>query len=265
MEKIKSFKNVRFSADTLNNAISKLKIIEANNGDNVRFYGAYISHGDSVWGYDDTLEYMSDYRDCNNNASFQIRKGETKIVFRVDVDFKYYTRIEVESDNRDKIYQIFEIFEKAAPKSQVEISEVNDSGQLEIFVGHGRSPEWMQLKNHLQDQHGYGVVAYETGARAGHGIRDILEDMVSESSFALLVMTAEDEQPDGSFRCRQNVVHEAGLFQGRLGFARAIILLEEGVEKFSNLDGIQYIPFATGNIKESYGEVLATLRREFGV
>jgi len=76
-------------------------------------------------------------------------------------------------------------------------------------------------------------------------------------------MTGEDEQADGAFRARQNVVHEAGLFQGTLGFERVAILLEEGVTPFSNLDGIQYIPFAPGRIRETYGDVLATLRREF--
>jgi predicted nucleotide-binding protein len=87
--------------------------------------------------------------------------------------------------------------------------------------------------------------------------------MVDNSSFALLVMTAEDEQADGNFRARQNVVHEAGLFQGRLGFARAILLLEEGVQEFTNVQGVQYLQFARGNIKEVFGDILATLRREF--
>ena len=84
----------------------------------------------------------------------------------------------------------------------------------------------------------FPVEAYETGARAGHAIRDILQDMMKASSFALLVMTGEDKLEDGTYRARQNVIHEAGLFQGKLGFSRAIILLEEGVDEFSNLAGI---------------------------
>jgi predicted nucleotide-binding protein len=60
------------------------------------------------------------------------------------------------------------------------------------------------------------------------------------------------------------VIHETGLFQGRLGFSRAIVLLEDGAEEFSNLAGIQQIRFAKSNIKETFGEVLAVLRREFG-
>ncbi|MGN6814523.1 MAG: TIR domain-containing protein, partial [Solirubrobacterales bacterium] len=67
-----------------------------------------------------------------------------------------------------------------------------------------------------------------------------------------LVLTAEDEQADGTKRSRQNVVHEAGLFQGRYGFERAIIMLEEGCEPFSNIDGLGHISFPRGNIKAAF-------------
>lgn len=87
--------------------------------------------------------------------------------------------------------------------------------------------------------------------------------MLAKSAFALLVMTGEDEMVDGGTRARQNVVHETGLFQGRLGFHRAVVLLEEGTEEFSNIHGIEQIRFSKGNIKETFGEVLATIRREF--
>ena len=76
-------------------------------------------------------------------------------------------------------------------------------------------------------------------------------------------MTGEDETANGKPRARQNVIHETGLFQGRLGFNRAIMLLEEGVEEFSNIQGIEQIRFNRGNIKETFGDILATLRREF--
>ena len=75
--------------------------------------------------------------------------------------------------------------------------------------------------------------------------------------------TLEALDSEGNRRARQNVVHEAGLFQGRLGFAKAIILLEEGTEEFSNIHGLQQIRYSRGNIKETFGEVLATIRREF--
>ena len=47
-------------------------------------------------------------------------------------------------------------------------------------------------------------------------------------------MTGETEDIDGNLHARDNVIHETGLFQGRLGFRKAIVLLEDCVAEFSN-------------------------------
>jgi hypothetical protein len=57
-------------------------------------------------------------------------------------------------------------------------------------------------------------------------------------------------------------VHEAGLFQGRLGFAKAIILLEDGCKPFANIEGLGHIRFPKGNIAAAYEEVRRVLERE---
>ncbi len=62
--------------------------------------------------------------------------------------------------------------------------------------------------------------------------------MLDKTDMALIIHTAEDEAGDGSLRARENVVHEAGLFQGRHGFRRAIVLLEEGCNEYSNIRGL---------------------------
>ena len=75
-------------------------------------------------------------------------------------------------------------------------------------------------------------------------------------------MTGEDEQADGSLRARDNVIHEVGLFQGKLGFERAIILLEEGCGDFSNIHGITHIPFPKGKIDAAFEKIRGVLERE---
>jgi hypothetical protein len=42
-----------------------------------------------------------------------------------------------------------------------------------------------------------------------------------------------------------------------------IVLLEEGVKEFSNILGINQIRFSKNRIRESFGDVLATIKREF--
>jgi predicted nucleotide-binding protein len=133
-----------------------------------------------------------------------------------------------------------------------------------IFIGHGRSPAWRELKDYLRDLLGYtDVDFFEREARAGVHTGRVLDEMLNKANFALLVMTGEDETADDRVRARQNVIHEAGLFQGRLGWNRAIILREDGVEPFSNVDGLNEIRFGKGSIRDAFGEVVATLRREF--
>jgi predicted nucleotide-binding protein len=65
-------------------------------------------------------------------------------------------------------------------------------------------------------------------------------------------MTGEDVTWEGGVRARQNVIHEIGLFQGRLGFSRGIMLCEDEIEEFSNLHGVVQIKFAKGNIKLAF-------------
>jgi predicted nucleotide-binding protein len=59
-----------------------------------------------------------------------------------------------------------------------------------------------------------------------------------------------------------NVIHEAGLFQGRLGFRKAIILLEEGCDEFSNIAGLGQLRFRTGAIRSIFEEIRHVLERE---
>ncbi len=59
-----------------------------------------------------------------------------------------------------------------------------------------------------------------------------------------------------------NVIHEVGLFQGRLGFTKAIVLLEEGCEEFSNIEGLGQIRFPKGNIAAKFEEIRQVLERE---
>jgi hypothetical protein len=112
-----------------------------------------------------------------------------------------------------------------------------------VFIGHGASSLWRELKDFLRDRLLLTVDEFTNVPIAGIATHDRLTELLDSAAFAFLVMTAEDDQPDGKKRARENVVHEAGLFQGRLGFKRAIVLLEEGCEEFSNIHGLGQIRF----------------------
>ena len=93
-----------------------------------------------------------------------------------------------------------------------------------VFLGHGRSRLWARVKMFLEDDLGLATVTYESEPRTGESIVPVLERMLDQATFAVLVLTAEDETPEGSRRARQNVIHEAGLFHvRRLGRRSTIV------------------------------------------
>lgn len=131
-----------------------------------------------------------------------------------------------------------------------------------VFIGHGRSAAWRDLKDFVQDRLRLPWDEFNRVPVAGVTNIERLSQMLDGAAIAFLIMTAEDEQADGSVQARMNVIHEAGLFQGRLGFAKAIVLLEEGCAEFSNIAGLGQIRFPPGNISAAFEEIRRVLERD---
>ena len=131
-----------------------------------------------------------------------------------------------------------------------------------VFIGHGRSPVWRDLKDFIQDRLRLPYDEFNRVPVAGVTNIARLSEMLDAGACAFVIMTAEDELADGSIQARMNVIHEVGLFQGRLGFTKAIVLLEEGCEEFSNIQGLGQIRFPKGNISAKFEEIRQVLERE---
>jgi predicted nucleotide-binding protein len=257
MQKSKRYPQTKFNALIVRQAVEACRSLAQDEQEDI--VTCSVARGNESWSFDSIDEFLTDYSDRSvSGATLQL------IWHKENVSFYYnlwdVTTVSIKSNARANIQAVFSIFEEC-PNDQKVVAL--HKPKVSIFIGHGRNDQWLKLKSHLQDQHKLEVQAYETGARAGHTIRDILDDMSKTSSFALLVLTGEDKVEDG-LRARQNVIHECGLFQGRLGFDRAIMLVEDGVELGSNFDGIQQLRFEKGRIPEVFGDVLATIKREFG-
>jgi len=131
-----------------------------------------------------------------------------------------------------------------------------------IFIGHGKASAWRDLKDFLQDRLNLAWDEFNRESAAGITTKERLEEMLNQTNFAFLVLTAEDEHPDGTIHARENVIHKAGLFQGKLGFQKAILLLEEGCTEFSNIHGLTQIRFPKGNVLAKSEDIRRVLERE---
>ena len=152
----------------------------------------------------------------------------------------------------------FELTKATLPKKIPKIPV----GPGKIFIGHGRSSQWKELKDFISDRLKLEWDEFNREPPAGKTTIQRLQEMLNEASFAFIVLTAEDESADGTMRARENVVHELGLFQGRLNFETAIVLLEDGCSEFSNIHGLTQIRFPKGNIGARFEEIRRVLERE---
>jgi len=258
MKKEKLYSKTWFSIKTIQDAYER-SLLLFKDVKKIDFSTYNITRLNERWDFDSIDEFYSSYNEC---GSFNLRLG---CLDTLKIEIWGYSKSEgrvqvsVTSKNREEIEAIFQIFERDAEKSKIVV--VKDP--IKVFIGHSNNDQWRILKDHLHDLHHIEVIAYEIGPRAGLSVKEVLENMLNRSSIAFLVLTGEDITNYGEVYARQNVVHELGLFQGKLGFNKAIAILEDGVTEFSNIYGINQIRFSKGNIRETFGDVLATIKREF--
>lgn len=79
-----------------------------------------------------------------------------------------------------------------------------------VFIGHGRSLFWRELKDFVQDRLHLPWDEFNRVPVAGVTNIARLSEMLDAAAVALLILTGEDEQADGKLHARLNVVHEAG-------------------------------------------------------
>ena len=180
-----------------------------------------------------------------------------------NVWYKYESGHIVKVGSQDSRSEVVKPVEELPNNTQqaVNKSPINNENK-KIFIGHGRAEVWRVLKDFIVDRLGLEYEEFNRISPVGKSNKERLKEMLEACDMAFLVMTGEDEQADGSFSARDNVIHEAGLFQGKIGFERAIILREEGCQEFSNIEGLGQIQFPQGNIRAVFEDIREVLRRE---
>lgn len=127
--------------------------------------------------------------------------------------------------------------------------------EIIIFISHGGSHLYKDVDKYIYKNLGIETVILHERPNKGRTVIEKLEDEIENCDFAIIVLTAEDEQADGSIRGRQNVIHEIGFCQGYLGRDRVLVLKQKGVEPFTNISGIVYEEFIGDNIKSTFTKI----------
>jgi predicted nucleotide-binding protein len=146
----------------------------------------------------------------------------------------------------------------AEPKqSKTGISEKKPLSK-DIFIVHGHSEEMKQTVARVVTKLGLNPIILHEQANEGRTIIDKFEFNAENIQFAIILLSGDDLAAsvkdlegvkDGNVRerlekrARQNVVFEMGYFAGRLGRNKLFYLLQDGVSKPGDLDGLVYTPY----------------------
>ncbi|HEB83637.1 MAG TPA: hypothetical protein ENI92_01410, partial [Bacteroidetes bacterium] len=147
-------------------------------------------------------------------------------------------------------------------RSKMALDNDNKNINKRVFIGHGSSDLWRKLKEFISERLHLEWEEFNRQPTAGYSTKERLSQMLDNCGIAFLIMTGDERHYDGKEHARENVIHEIGLFQGKLGFEKAIILLEEGCEEYSNIHGITQIRFPKNNVESCFEEVRKVLERE---
>jgi predicted nucleotide-binding protein len=164
----------------------------------------------------------------------------------------YIERSAIEDVVRDLDY----IFEVRAGSQAILFAPA--SRPKRVFISHGRAPDWREVQPFIERDVGLETIELAQQPNRGRTVLQKLAEESDQCSYAVIVMTGDDEVGDDPPRARENVIHEIGFFQGKYGLNRVSLLYEEGTNIPSNIHGLVYMPFPKGLCSASFG----TLHRE---
>jgi len=132
---------------------------------------------------------------------------------------------------------------------------------MRVFITHGHNEiAKLKIKDFINTRLGHeSVILGEQPGRQGLTIIEALEKFSEGCEFAVILLTGDDTTRNGGIRARQNVIHEIGFFQGRLGRSKVVLIVEKGVEIPSNLSGLFYLEFEN-DVKEIFDDIRIILK-----
>jgi predicted nucleotide-binding protein len=235
--------------------------------------GLRASISNETWSYETLSEFLADYQKFPEAFHISLSHKEYSMTIKCTY-IPGFVNVSITAPTKDEVLKLFNQFDRNAKTLYIKqaVQEDKDNSNKHgdqskiirpiIFIGHGGDKQWKELNDYLKNQHNYEVITYETEKKPGLSTKEILVSILNKATFAILVFTAEDKLEDGTYNARQNVIHEAGLFQGKLSFTRAIMLLEKGTTEFSNIFGIDQIRFTKGDIQSAFSDVLSAIKSE---
>ncbi|MET9211790.1 MULTISPECIES: nucleotide-binding protein [Mycobacteriales] len=126
--------------------------------------------------------------------------------------------------------------------------ETTAPGGTKVFIVHGHDDvRKLEVATLVRDLTGVKPTILSEYPNQGDTIIEKFERAANEAAYAIVIASSDDvgaakgaaDKP--APRARQNVILELGYFIGKLGRSRVAFLVESGIERPSDTDGIVYI------------------------
>ena len=143
----------------------------------------------------------------------------------------------------DNMLGILNAYLEAGIEIEQTDSESSFSQSDKVFVVHGHNETVNLEMARTLEKLGLNAIILREQPNSGQTIIEKFENNAKETNFAVILLTADDKVGNvESCRARQNVIFEMGYFMGKLGRSHVMCLLQEGVEKPGDIDGVVYTP-----------------------
>lgn len=193
------------------------------------------------------LQFSSELKDkCNGNAFADEVFAESVI----HETYHLYGLTYTEKDG--KLIGLKEEGQKAAnhPKGILGYLEYKENNKKfvmtnKVFIVHGHNEAVKEKVARFLEHLKLDPIILHEQPDKGQTIIEKFENNSNDVNFAIILLTADDvgmakTETDYKQRARQNVIFEMGYFMGILSRSHVFMLLEDGVEKPSDMDGIIY-------------------------
>jgi predicted nucleotide-binding protein len=192
-----------------------------------------------------------EYRPYSALYSYPLTEKDPRDAWRIS--YAISVRVEAEEGKLKSIRERLPLWERDSSQGQAQITSERGydppAVDAPVFIVHG-SDTWRaeSVARTVEQAAGCKTIILREMPNQGRTLIEKFEHNAGLASYAIVVLTADDEggrtgKPERRLRGRQNVIFEMGYFFGRLGRERVSVLLDSGVEKPSDMDGIAYIPF----------------------
>jgi len=145
---------------------------------------------------------------------------------------------------------------------QTETLSNTDLQPTGVLLVHDEDPQWRAVRRFIAED--CRLMTYEVSSvdMEPDDFIELMREHLARCSFAVCLLCATETMADGHIRADQDIVYQAGLFQGRYGFGRVAILAEEGCGTFSNIAGLIRLSYPPKLVDSTFFELERMLRRE---